>query len=220
MEASHATDPLQARGAQLTLMDVHDFNQSYPQKKLMTLWSSTARDWRRFSDRRVQVYIYAHFELFKDINVLRSLELNMEECGRAITEYFRGKPTNKEVKDILSNGENNEMALRVVQLLMAHFGEELTGLILLTDVLQKPTSFASTAGETTLRLPASPRLILPGATGQVTIKVWMITFEGRVISEGITPTFATGFAAMFAIYYIFNLQYQDEAACTLEFIQR
>ncbi|KTF85088.1 hypothetical protein cypCar_00035120 [Cyprinus carpio] len=28
-----------------------------------------------------------------------------------------------------------------------------------------------------------------------------------------------GLAAMFAIYYIFNLQYQDEAACTLEFIQ-
>ncbi|KAG5267192.1 hypothetical protein AALO_G00219020 [Alosa alosa] len=43
----------------------------------------------------------------------------------------------------------------------------------------------------------------------------MITFEGRVISEGIPPTFATGLAAVFAIYYIFNLQYQDEAACTL-----
>lgn len=79
-------------------------------------------------------YIYAHFELLTDINVLRSLELSMEECGRAITEYFRGKPTNKDVKDILSNGEDNEMALRVVQLLMAHFGEDLTGLILLTDV--------------------------------------------------------------------------------------
>ncbi|KAG5280847.1 hypothetical protein AALO_G00064690 [Alosa alosa] len=48
----------------------------------------------------------------------------------------------------------------------------------------------------------------------------MITFEGRVISEGIPPTFATGLTAVFAIYYIFNLQYQDEAACTLEFIQR
>ncbi|GAA6085222.1 uncharacterized protein LOC109088557 [Tachysurus ichikawai] len=68
-------------------------------------------------------YIYAHFELLTDINVLRSLELSMEECGRAITEYCRGKPTNKDVKDILSNGKNNEMALRVFQLLMAHFGE-------------------------------------------------------------------------------------------------
>ncbi|KTF81589.1 hypothetical protein cypCar_00044672 [Cyprinus carpio] len=132
-------------------------------------------------------------------------------------EMRRGKPTNKDVKDILSNGEDNEMALRVVQLLMAHFGEDLTGLILLTDV-----SATASDVETTLSLPASPRLILPvsGATGQVTIKGWMITFEGRVISEGITPTFATGLAAMFAIYYIFNLQYQDEAACTLEFIQR
>ncbi|XP_052393908.1 uncharacterized protein LOC127942257 [Carassius gibelio] len=80
-------------------------------------------------------YIYGHFELLTDINVLRSLELSMQECGRAITEYFRGKPTNKNVKDILSNGEDNEMALRVVQLLMAHFGEDITGLILLTDLL-------------------------------------------------------------------------------------
>ncbi|KAF3841070.1 hypothetical protein F7725_006932 [Dissostichus mawsoni] len=48
----------------------------------------------------------------------------------------------------------------------------------------------------------------------------MITLEGRVISEGIKPTFLTGLAAVFAIYYIFNLQYQEEAACTLEFIKR
>lgn len=79
-------------------------------------------------------YIYAHFELLTDINVLRNLELSIEECGSAITEYLRGKPTNKDVKDILFNGENNEIALRAVQLLLAHFGEDLTRLILLTDV--------------------------------------------------------------------------------------
>lgn len=79
-------------------------------------------------------YIFTHFELLTDINVLRILELSMEECGRAITEYIRGKPTNKDVKDIFSNGEDNKMALCVVQLLMAHFGEDLTGLILLTHV--------------------------------------------------------------------------------------
>ncbi|MEQ2264012.1 hypothetical protein XENORESO_017321, partial [Xenotaenia resolanae] len=60
----------------------------------------------------------------------------------------------------------------------------------------------------------------PGGTGQVTVGGWRIALEGRVISEGITPTVATGLAAVFAIYYILNLQYQDEAACTLEFIQR
>ncbi|KAF3839576.1 hypothetical protein F7725_018293 [Dissostichus mawsoni] len=60
-----------------------------------------------------------------------------------------------------------------------------------------------------------------GGTGQVTTgRRWMITLEGRVIFEGITPTFLTGLAAVFAIYYVFNLQYQEEAACTLEFIQR
>lgn len=58
----------------------------------------------------------------------------MEECGRAITQYFREKPTNKDVKDVISKGEDNEVALRVVQLLMAHFGEDLTGLILLAGV--------------------------------------------------------------------------------------
>ncbi|XP_035989015.1 uncharacterized protein LOC118561187 [Fundulus heteroclitus] len=159
--------------------------------------------------------IYAHFELLTDIDMLRSLELGMEECGRAIPQYFMEKPTNKAVKDVLSKGEDNELALRVVQLLMAHFGEDLTGLILLADV-----SATTVDVETTLSVPASPRLILHGATGQVTVRGWRITLEGHVISEGITPTFVTGLAAVFAIYYIFNLQYQDEAACILEFTQR
>ncbi len=63
-------------------------------------------------------------------------------------------------------------------------------------------------------------LEVSGGTGQVTIGCWMITLEVRVISEGITPTVLTGLAAVFAIYYMLNLQYQEEAACTLEFIQK
>ena len=59
-----------------------------------------------------------------------------------------------------------------------------------------------------------------GATGQVIIEGWMINLESHVTSEGITKTFSMGLAAVFAIYYIFNFQYQEEAACTLEFIQR
>ncbi|CAG5871526.1 unnamed protein product [Menidia menidia] len=84
--------------------------------------------------------IYAHFELLTDINVLRSLELDIEECGRAITQYFLEKPTNKAVKDVISKGEDNELSLRVVQLLMSHFGEHLTGLILLADSLTKDST--------------------------------------------------------------------------------
>uniref|UniRef100_A0A672NWN2 Uncharacterized protein n=1 Tax=Sinocyclocheilus grahami TaxID=75366 RepID=A0A672NWN2_SINGR len=99
-----------------------------------------------------QKFIYAHFELLTDITVLRSLELSMEECGTAITQYFTQKPTNQDIKDVLSKSKDDEMALRVVQLLMAHFGEKLTGLVCATaaDI------------ETTLTVPASPRLILLG----------------------------------------------------------
>ena len=50
---SHHRSSTHKRGP--THMDVQDFSQSSPLKKLMRLWSSTARDWRRFTDRRVQV---------------------------------------------------------------------------------------------------------------------------------------------------------------------
>lgn len=52
----------------------------------------------------------------------------------SIIEYFRENPTNKDVKNVLSNGEDKEMAFRIVQLLMAHFGEDCSGLILFADV--------------------------------------------------------------------------------------
>uniref|UniRef100_A0A673AGA4 Si:ch211-111e20.1 n=1 Tax=Sphaeramia orbicularis TaxID=375764 RepID=A0A673AGA4_9TELE len=74
--------------------------------------------------------------------------------------------------------------------------------------------------EHTLTLPASPRLILQVAGDEVTIGSWRISTESRVVCEGLQPTFITGLAAVFATYYVFNLQYQEEAARTLEFVQR
>ncbi|KAJ4947544.1 hypothetical protein JOQ06_009579 [Pogonophryne albipinna] len=109
----------------------------------------------------------------------------MEECGRSIKEFFMKIPTNKEVEDVLSNGDTNEMGLRILQLLMAHFREDLTGLVRLADPF-----FTAADVETTLTLPASPRLILlvSGGTGQVTIERWMISLEGRVMRFiGINP---------------------------------
>ncbi|KAF4105642.1 hypothetical protein G5714_013304 [Onychostoma macrolepis] len=43
---------------------------------------------------------------------------------------------------------------------------------------------------------------------------------GRLNNLGVQPTFLTGLAALFSLYYIFNLQYQEEAASTQEFLQR
>lgn len=58
-ETLHGTEPLETvvhtRGGQVTLIDVPDFSQSSHQKKLLRLWSRTSKDWRRFTDRRVQV---------------------------------------------------------------------------------------------------------------------------------------------------------------------
>lgn len=35
--------------------------------------------------------LYAHFEPLTDIPLLRRLEIAMEECGRAIVEFFLGQ---------------------------------------------------------------------------------------------------------------------------------
>lgn len=56
----------------------------------------------------------------------------------------------------------------------------------------------------------------------LTAKKWMLSIEGRVV---IPPAahlvdFTTALAALFACYYVFNLEYQVEASTTLEFVQR
>ena len=54
----------------------------------------------------------------------------------------------------------------------------------------------------------------------MTISRWMISIEGHVVCEGVQPTFESGVAALFSVFYNFNLKYQDGASGTLEFIQR
>ncbi|XP_054589280.2 uncharacterized protein [Nothobranchius furzeri] len=157
--------------------------------------------------------IFSHFELLTDVAILRALELSIEEFVNAIVEYFRTKVKTANVQTILAQEETDDLTFLVVQLLMAHFKESPDGLILTTD------EFATAADvETSLSLPASPRLILSG--NEQKLSGWMVSAEGRVIFEGVLPTFSTGLAAVFATFYIFNLQYQDEAAKTLEFVQR
>lgn len=78
--------------------------------------------------------LYAHFQLLTDIKVLHMLELAMEECGRAIIELFKQKPTNEEVRAALLSGPNTELCFFVIQLLIAHFSEHSEGLILTANV--------------------------------------------------------------------------------------
>ncbi|XP_037645758.1 uncharacterized protein LOC119500207 isoform X2 [Sebastes umbrosus] len=159
--------------------------------------------------------LYAHFEHLTDIPVLRTLELSMAEFGRTIVELLKTKPTNAGVNEVLSLGEDVQLSLRVIQLLMAHFSESITGLILLAKECATAADI-----EKTISIPETPRLILLGEMAGSCIQRWMISVEGHIICEGIQPTFLTGLAALFSCFYTFNLQYQEEAACTLEFIQR
>ncbi|KAG5840897.1 hypothetical protein ANANG_G00193640 [Anguilla anguilla] len=46
----------------------------------------------------------------------------------------------------------------------------------------------------------------------------MVTIESQVLTEG--EPFTLGLATLVSCFYNFNLQYQDGACCTLEFIQR
>ncbi|GAA6100325.1 uncharacterized protein LOC117824412, partial [Tachysurus ichikawai] len=112
----------------------------------------------------------------------------------------------KKVKDVLSQPENTEMAHMHIKLLMSHFQEHEDELVLHADV----AASAADVGKK-LDLPASPRLILLGMAEQTDAVRWMISLEG---------SFLTAFATLFAVYYVFNLQYQEGACCTLEFLQR
>ena len=53
----------------------------------------------------------------------------------------------------------------------------------------------------------------------LTASFWMLSIEGQVVLPP-HPNFLAGVAALFSSYYNFNLVYQEQASCTLEFIQR
>lgn len=75
----------------------------------------------------------AHFELLTDIPIVRKIEASLEEHGRIISEFFKQKPTNDEVKAVLSRN-NSVTAPYILQLLMAHFKEQMDSLIVHADV--------------------------------------------------------------------------------------
>ncbi|MEQ2248569.1 hypothetical protein ILYODFUR_020366 [Ilyodon furcidens] len=149
-----------------------------------------------------------------DVKVMQVLELSIEECGQVIVEYFRTLSSHHGVQAIVSQGLDGDLTFHVVQLLMAHFGESTDGLMIFADAFVTPPDV-----KMNFTVPASPRLILLGDQIHTLCK-WMISIESHVICQSIQPTFQSGLAAFFAVFYVFNLQYQDEASHTLEFIQR
>lgn len=81
-----------------------------------------------------QKSICAHFHLLTEIDILHALEMSMEECGKAILKYFKSRPKDKVMKDILSQADRLEIAHLVIKLLLAHFDESESGLMAHADV--------------------------------------------------------------------------------------
>ncbi|KAL7826873.1 hypothetical protein AOLI_G00320820 [Acnodon oligacanthus] len=78
--------------------------------------------------------IYAHFELLTDVKVAQVLEFSIQECGRATVEHFRTQLNHRDVQAVVSQGLEGDLTFHVVQLVLAHFGESLEGLMILADV--------------------------------------------------------------------------------------
>ncbi|XP_046900231.1 uncharacterized protein LOC124483728 [Hypomesus transpacificus] len=154
-----------------------------------------------------------------NVLVLDKMEGAMEKKGKLILHFFEQKPagTNAdEVKPILGMYNLEEKCDPwpvIILLLMAHFKETPEALLLQADVLATAADV-----EQTLQLPDSPRLIVLGGE-LLTATVWMLSIEGQVV---VPPhsNFVAGMAALFSSYYNFNLVNQEQACCTLEFIQR
>ncbi|XP_029907498.1 uncharacterized protein LOC115359266 [Myripristis murdjan] len=153
-----------------------------------------------------------HFEVLTDVSIVRKIEAFLEEHGRNIMEFFKQNPTNDDVKAVLSSTDCSVTVSNILQVLMAHFKEPLDALIIQTDVSATPAIV-----QLTVTLPDTPRLIVAGPMTQSNQR-WMMSIEKVVLCEG--TSFVLGLAVVFSSYYNFNLHYQHDAACTLEFIQR
>ncbi|KAK7149155.1 hypothetical protein R3I94_008687 [Phoxinus phoxinus] len=155
------------------------------------------------------------------------LDERLRECiagkGRRVLQFFKTQLLRwtKEVKTVLADierlqGENMDSTIAVILLMMTFFREKDDAIFLLADV----TSTHADA-EAQLSLPTTPRIIMLGDS-ILTSKKWMLCVEGKVVIQSVNPQddFTSALAVFFASFYIFNLEYQAEAASTLEFIQR
>nr|XP_055049458.1 uncharacterized protein LOC129434833 isoform X1 [Misgurnus anguillicaudatus] len=157
--------------------------------------------------------MFLHFHLLTDIALLQRIMESIEGKGKRILRYFQEKPTNDDVRAVLSKyKDENSLVLCLLHLLMAHFKEKSEFLLIEADV-------AATAADMERGgLPDSPTLIIQGES--MSPNKWMLAVEREVVLGPCSEAIVEGLAALFSTYYNLNLAYQTEAACTLEFVQR
>nr|XP_055025276.1 uncharacterized protein LOC129415351 [Misgurnus anguillicaudatus]XP_055025277.1 uncharacterized protein LOC129415351 [Misgurnus anguillicaudatus] len=167
-------------------------------------------------------YLCAHFNTLTGIDINTRLTESLSRKGKKVLQFFESqlKRWNKDVRTVLkdiSSAEKGDIDYGVASVItiMAYYKEKEESLFLLADV-----TATSADVQESLTVPSTPRLIAFGDS-VLHAKRWMLTMEGRVIIESQDLTdFQSALAVLFGCYYAFNVQYQEEAAATLEFLQR
>ncbi|XP_030013649.1 uncharacterized protein LOC115435407 isoform X2 [Sphaeramia orbicularis] len=164
----------------------------------------------------------AHFKTLTGIDISQRLGDALHTEGRRIIQFFQRQTHNADIQTLLQGLETedatsrlNQSNITTVLLLMKHFLEKEDSMFILAD-----PSATSASIQKDMTLPATPRLIMLGDTFLSATK-WMVSIEGKVayvLDEGLN--FADCLSVFFGCFYVFNLEYQEPACATLEFIQR
>ncbi|XP_057186044.1 uncharacterized protein LOC130551981 isoform X3 [Triplophysa rosa] len=167
-----------------------------------------------FCGYKVRYGFFSHFTLLTDIPILTKFREALDRKGNTIMRFCQEVKCHQRVKSVLTcfEHEDSDKAACILLLVMAYFKEPKDAIVLEVDTCATATDIKST-----ITLTSTPRLIVQGNTTRP--RAWMLSLDGEVVM-GPHPDFTTGLCAIFASYYNFNLQYAEDAACTLEFIQR
>nr|XP_057939620.1 uncharacterized protein LOC131136588 [Doryrhamphus excisus]XP_057939629.1 uncharacterized protein LOC131136588 [Doryrhamphus excisus]XP_057939635.1 uncharacterized protein LOC131136588 [Doryrhamphus excisus] len=161
-------------------------------------------------------FMCAHFSTLTGIDVDTRLQDSLNSKGKKLLYFFQSQLTRwpKDVKTVLKDiSEVGNINHSVASLLvtMAYFKEKEDSLFLLADV-----TTTSADAEASLLLPSTPRL-LALRDSVLEAHKWMLVIH---IQPEDLPDFSSAAAVLTACYYVFNIEYQEEATSTLEFIQR
>uniref|UniRef100_A0A672HBJ7 Sterile alpha motif domain containing 3 n=1 Tax=Salarias fasciatus TaxID=181472 RepID=A0A672HBJ7_SALFA len=167
----------------------------------------------------VQKFLLQHFCTLTGIDIELRLRESLAATGSRVLKYFKSQllKWKKEVKTVLQHlqrqMEDVDLGLASILVMIAHFKEKEDALFLLAD----ETSTQADA-EAQLPLPSTPRLVMLGES-ILEAKRWMLSIEGKVVLQ-LSSDFTSALSVLFGSYYVFNIEYPEEAATSLEFIQR
>uniref|UniRef100_A0A8C2BC44 Uncharacterized protein n=1 Tax=Cyprinus carpio TaxID=7962 RepID=A0A8C2BC44_CYPCA len=160
-------------------------------------------------------FLCAHFNTLTGIDVNTRFTESLNTKGKKVLHFFESQLSRwkKDVRTVLkdinqASKEDVDYGVASIITTMAYFKEKEDALFLLADVTFKIYFYGT---------------MMVSVTGDSVFiaKKWMLTMEGRVIMEQPELTdFQSALAILFGCYYVFNVQYQEEAMNTLEFIQR